>query len=196
MKKLQYNSPVILSFFIISFLSLILSYITSNASTKLLFSVYHSSLTDPFTYFRFVGHILGHANFEHFISNMLLILVIGPTLEEKYGSINLLIGIILTALVSGILQFIFFPNTALLGASGIVFMFIMLSSLSGMKDGQIPLTLILVAALYLGQEIYSMIFIRDNVANLMHIIGGLCGTTFGFLLTKYSKKTNNSYSPF
>lgn len=196
MKKLQYNSPVILSFFLISLVSLLLGYITGNLSTKLLFSVYHSSLADPFTYFRFVGHILGHANFEHFINNMLLILVIGPALEEKYGSLNLLIGILFTALVSGILQFIFFPNTALLGASGIVFMFIMLSSLAGMKDGQIPLTLILVAALYLGQEIYSMVFIRDNVANLMHIIGGLCGTVFGFLLAKYSKKPNSLYSRF
>ena len=38
------------------------------------------------------------------------------------------------------------------------------------------------ALLYLGQEVYSMLFVRDNVANLMHIVGGLCGTAFGFLV--------------
>lgn len=184
MKKLQYNSPVILSFFIISFISLILGYMTNGYTTSLLFSVYRAPLVNPLTYARFLGHIIGHADFSHFINNMLLILVIGPVLEEKYGSRSLLTGIIFTAIVSGVLQFIFFPGSALLGASGIVFMLIMLSSLSGMKEGKIPLTLILVAVLYLGQELYSMIFVYDNVANFMHIVGGACGTLFGFMVRK------------
>lgn len=113
---------------------------------------------------------------------MLLLLMVGPPLEEKYGSRTLLIGMVLTALVSGVLQFICFPNSALLGASGIVFMLIMLASLSGMKGGKIPLTLLLVGVLYLGQEVYSMLFVEDQVANLMHIVGGICGTAFGFWL--------------
>ncbi len=184
MKKLQYNSPVILSFFFLSLLSLLLGHLTSEWTTTQLFSVYRSSLANPFTYVRFFGHVLGHADFSHFLGNMLLLLVVGPPMEEKYGSRLLLLGILFTALVSGILHFVLFPHTALLGASGIVFMLIMLASLSGMKDGKIPLTLLLAGALYLGQEIYSMLFIRDNVANLMHIVGGVCGTGFGFLLGK------------
>lgn len=115
---------------------------------------------------------------------MTLLLVLGPPLEEKYGSKTLLIGIALTAVTSGILQCILFPNAALLGASGIVFMLIMLSSLAGMKSGQIPLTLLLVAALYLGDQVYSILFVRDNVANFMHIVGGACGTAFGFAVAK------------
>lgn len=184
MKRLQYNSPVILSFFFLSLLSLILGYITAGWTTAGLFSVYRASLADPLTYIRFLGHVLGHADFSHFLGNMLLLLVVGPPLEEKYGSRALLVGIIFTALVSGILQFLLFPHTVLLGASGIVFMLIMLASLSGMKDGKIPLTLLLVGILYLGQEVYSMIFIQDNVANLMHIVGGICGTAFGFRFAK------------
>ena len=94
-----------------------------------------------------------------------------------------MIGAILsTAIVSGLLQFILFPNSMLLGASGIVFMLIMLSSLSGAKSGKIPITLILVAVMYLGQELYSIFFVQDNVANLMHIVGGICGVGWGFLL--------------
>ena len=115
---------------------------------------------------------------------MLLLLVIGPPLEEKYGSRTLLIGILLTAGVSGILQCVFFPGSALLGASGIVFMLIMLASLAGMKDGRIPLTLILAAVLYLGQEVYAMVALRDNVANFMHLVGGVTGTVFGIALAK------------
>ena len=148
------------------------------------FCVYRSSLADPLFYVRLFGHVLGHADFDHFLGNMLLLLVIGPPLEEKYGSRTLLAGILLTAGVSGILQCVFFPGSALLGASGIVFMLIMLASLAGMKDGRIPLTLILAAVLYLGQEVYAMVALRDNVANFMHLVGGVTGTVFGVVLAK------------
>ena len=115
---------------------------------------------------------------------MLLFLVVAPPLEERYGSRTLLSGILMTALVSGILQCVLFPTSALLGASGIVFMLIMLSSLAGSKNGGIPITFILVGILYLSQQVYSILFIQDNVANFMHIVGGLCGTTFGFAVRK------------
>ena len=184
MKKLHYNSPVILSFFFASLAVLLLNALTSGWTTQHLFSVYRSSPLNPLFYVRIFCHVLGHANWEHFMGNMLLLLVVGPPLEEKYGSSPLLVGIAITALISGLLQCVFFPGAALLGASGIVFMLIMLASLSGMRSGQIPITLILVAALYLGQQVYSIVFVRDNVANFMHIVGGVCGTGFGFALAK------------
>ena len=182
MKKLQLNAPVILGFFFISLLSLVLGFLTSGASTTAAFSVYRASLLDPLTYVRFFGHIFGHANLTHFSSNMLLLLVVGPPLEKLYGSKTIALGIMAAALITGILQFVFFPHTLLLGASGIVFMLIMLSSFSGAKTGQIPVTLILVALMYLGQEVYSIFFIRDNVANLIHIVGGICGIGMGLQL--------------
>lgn len=90
----------------------------------------------------------------------------------------------MTALVSGILQCVLFPSSALLGASGIVFMLIMLSSLVGSRNGGIPITLILVGALYLRQQVYDILFVQDNVANFMHIVGGACGTVFGFAVSR------------
>ena len=74
-------------------------------------------------------------------------------------------------------------GTALLGASGIVFMMILLSSFGGGRNGTIPTTLILVAVFYLGGELWDAIFVRDNVSQLTHIIGGLCGTVLGFALS-------------
>ena len=59
-------------------------------------------------------------------------------------------------------------------------MLIMLSSLAGSKNGGIPITFILVGVLYLSQQVYSIFFIQDNVANFMHIVGSICGTAFGF----------------
>lgn len=109
----------------------------------------------------------------------MMILVVGPPLEEKYGSRNLFWAIFFTALVSGTVQWIFFPKTALLGASGIVFMMIVMSSLSGMRDGYIPITLILVLVLYIGGEIVDGVVLSDNVSQLTHIVGGVCGAFMG-----------------
>ena len=177
--ELQYNSPVILTFFLASLVVLLLDDVTGGWTTLHLFCVYRSSLRDPLFYVRLLGHVLGHAGWDHFLNNMLLLLVVGPPMEEKYGSIPLLKGIVLTALVTGVLQCVLFPGTGLLGASGIVFMLIMLSSLAGFSGG-IPVTMLLVAALYFGQQVYDILFVHDDVANFMHIVGGICGTAFGY----------------
>ena len=177
--KLQYNSPVVLTFALLSLGALLLGFATRGWTTTKFFSVYRSSLADFFTYPRFFLHVLGHSSYAHYIGNMMMILVIGPPLEEKYGSRNLLFAILVTALVSGLVQWLFFPGTALLGASGIVFMMIVMSSLAGMKDGCIPITLILVLVLYIGGEIVDGVVLRDNVSQLTHIIGGICGALLG-----------------
>lgn len=177
--RLQYNSPVVLSFAILSFAALILGMKTGGRSTSALFSVYRSSLRDLLTYPRFFLHVLGHVDYSHYIGNMMMILVVGPPLEERYGSRSLLCAIALTAFVSGLVQWIFFPGTAVLGASGIVFMMIVMSSLSGMKNGSIPITLILVLILYIGGEIVDGMTLKDNISQLTHIIGGICGAALG-----------------
>lgn len=128
--KVSFNSPVILTFSAICLVSLLLNYLTQGLSNRLVFSVYRSSFADPLTYLRFFGHVVGHANWEHLMGNMMLILIVGPLLEEKYGSQDILLVILTTALVTGLTNFIFFPHVQLLGASGVVFAFILLSSLT------------------------------------------------------------------
>lgn len=181
--KISYNAPVALTFTLLALAALILDSVTGGWTTVNLFSVYRCSLADPLAWVRFFGHVLGHSGYAHYISNMVLILVLGPNLEDRFGSWNLLWAILITALVSGLVQFIFFPGTALLGASGIVFMMILLSSFGGVRNGTIPTTLILVAVFYLGGELWDAIFVRDNVSQLTHVIGGVCGTVIGFALS-------------
>ncbi|MGI6028274.1 MAG: rhomboid family intramembrane serine protease [Candidatus Heteroscillospira sp.] len=179
--KIQYNSPVVLTFALLSFGALVLAGFLGDWVTTKYFCVYRSSLSDPLTYLRFFTHVLGHADYNHYIGNMLLILVVGPPLEEKYGSMSLLWAILITALISGMVQFIAFPGTALLGASGIVFMMIVMSSLAGMKSHCIPLTLIFVVVFYLGGEIMDGLFSADNISQLTHIVGGVCGAVIGYI---------------
>ena len=182
--RISFNSPVILGFTIICFAVLMLGYATSGRSTVYAFSVYRSSFLNPFTYIRLVGHVFGHANWEHFIGNIMLILVVGPLLEEKYGSSNMIFIILATALVTGVVNVIFFPGIRLLGASGVVFALILLSSLTSIKEGEIPLTFILVAFIYIGEQVYQGMFVHSNVSNLTHILGGFTGASIGFVMNK------------
>lgn len=178
------NSKVVLGFTGLCLLVLILHYITAGFTDTLLFSVYRSRLSDPLTYLRFFGHVFGHANIDHFLGNMMMIVVIGPMLEEKYGSKDLMIIMTATAFTTGLVHFIFFPGVQLLGASGIVFAFILLASFTEYKQGTIPLTFIVVALLYIGKQVYQGLAVDDNISNLTHIIGGIVGAVFGCLLNR------------
>ncbi len=181
---IQYNAPTTLNFALAAFAVLIFHYATRGASTTKLFCVYRSSLRDLLTYPRFFTHVLGHSSFSHYSGNITLMLVLGPTLEERYGSRTILLAILFTAFISGLLQWFLFPGAALLGASGIVFMMILMASLGGMRSGGIPLTLILVFVIYVGQEVVSAFTVADNVSHLTHIIGGICGAVIGVGLRK------------
>lgn len=180
--KISFNSPVILGFTTICFVALMLDKTTAGKTTLMFFSEYHSSLLDPLTYVRFIGHVFGHAGWDHFMGNMMLLLIVGPLLEEKYGSGNMIMVIIFTAVITGVVNYILFPGTRMLGASGVVFALILLSSITSMRDGCIPMTFILVAVIYIGQQVYNGLFIRDNIANLSHIIGGITGAALGFAM--------------
>jgi len=183
LKRIQYNSPVILTYALLSLLVLGISALTNGRSNQLLFMVYRAPPADPLAYIRVIGHVLGHADFSHFLGNFLLILLIGPMLEEKYGSVTMLIMIVITALVTGI-SFKVASHGSLLGASGVAFMLILLSSFVNLKRGMIPLTFILVVIAYIGQEVYRGFTLNNNVSYLTHIIGGLCGAVLGFYVNK------------
>lgn len=182
--RVSFNSPVVLTFSIICLVALLLDFLTKGWANKTLFSVYRSSFLNPFTYFRLIGHVFGHADWEHFLGNITLILVVGPLLEEKYGSWNIGAIMFSTALVTGLVHILLFPNTMLLGASGIVFAFILLSSITSIKDGSIPMTFILVAVIYIGEQIFQGLFVKSNISNLTHIVGGVLGASFGYVMNK------------
>ena len=182
--KIVLSSPVTLSFSFICLVALLLNVFTSGATNRLIFSVYRSSLLDPLTYVRFFAHVFGHGSVSHLVNNVMLLLVLGPLLEDRYGGHDIMLVILITAFVTGLVHFIFFPNTALLGASGVVFAFILLGSAVGIREREIPLTLILVAVLYIGEQVYEGIFASDNISQLTHIVGGIVGAVFGYIRRK------------
>ena len=191
--KIRYNAPVILTLTFLSAAVLITDTLTGLHLTEAFFAAApkgYFNPVNPVSYFRLFSHIIGHANWEHLLSNFTIILLIGPILEEKYRSGRLLFMILVTALVTGILNLLFF-NTALLGASGIAFMMIILVSITNYRKGEIPLTFILVVLLFLAKEVI-MITAADNISQTAHIVGGVCGSLFGF---NHGKKNDVSEDP-
>jgi membrane associated rhomboid family serine protease len=188
--KIKYNAPTVLTFAFISAIVLILSQTVARSLTEQWFAVQGKgefSARNLRNWITLFTHVIGHASWHHLVSNFTFILLIGPILEEIYGSISLLIMICITALVTGALNVLFF-SSGLLGASGVVFMMILLASFTNFNRGEIPLTFILVLVLYLGKELLDSFGYAPGAASgtggdisqFAHIVGGFIGSLFGF----------------
>lgn len=183
--RLKYNSPVILSFALICSAIFFVDKFTTGTLMNY-FTVGNKIYFDsPASLVSLFTHVIGHGSLDHLLGNMTFVLLLGPIIEEKYGSKFTLFMLMITALVTGILNVSFF-DTGLLGASGIVFMLILLVSFTNVRKGEVPLTFILVALLFVGKEIVNSLG-TDNVSQFAHIIGGACGSLFGFMSPVTSK---------
>lgn len=173
--RITYNAPVVLTFAV---LALFVTFLP--LQTRVDYFSAHPTFSDWTSYLGLFTHPLGHGSWDHYIGNFMLILLIGPILEERHGSLSLLIMMLITALVTGLANAAL-SSHPLLGASGIVFMMIILASTANIKQGEIPLTFIAVALIYLGGEVYRAFANDDNVSRMAHLIGGLVGGMFGFI---------------
>lgn len=179
--KFNVNAPVVLGMTLVAFC---LQLVIQLTGTPVLYGLglHFSAWWDPLMYLRMFTHIFVHGDFAHFTSNFMLLLAVGPMVEEKYGSKSLAVMIAVTAFVTGLVFVLFFRSYHLVGASGVVFMLILLASFVNIKQGEVPVTVLLVAVLFIGNEIITAVRADDNISQLSHIVGGLCGAAFGFLL--------------
>ena len=183
--RITYNAPVVLTFT----LAAVLVYLITPQDIRLNYFAAHPRFVDGSSYLGLFSHILGHASWEHLLGNFMLILLIGPILEERHGSAALLVMMLITALVTGLMN-VALSGNFLLGASGIVFMMILLASTANIREGEIPLTFIAIAVIYLGGEIYRAATSDDNVSRMAHLVGGLAGAAFGFIGAKGKKSVS------
>lgn len=171
--RITYNAPVVLTF---AALAVVVQLIGDPIKP---YVAAWPAFLDWRAYLGLFTHPLGHANWDHLLGNFSIILLLGPILEERHGSRALLAMFLITALITGLVNTVF-TDTALLGASGIVFMLILLASTANIRAGEIPLTFLAVAFIYLGREVVHA-FQSDNVSQLAHLVGGAAGAAFGFL---------------
>ncbi len=183
--RISYNSPVVLTFTLLA----VAAHLLPDSYQH--YFVMRPELKTVEDFFALFSHIIGHGNWDHLLSNFTMILLIGPILEEKYGSKSLLTMILTTALVTSLLNHLIFKDFVL-GASGIVFMMILLASTTNLRKREIPLTFIAVAVLFLGREVFS-IFEKDQISQMAHLIGGVAGAVFGFVGTHMPQKSSSTH---
>ncbi|MCR4822509.1 MAG: rhomboid family intramembrane serine protease [Treponema sp.] len=192
--KVTYNAPVTLTFAIICvFILLIDNYLLGKSLIPVVFTVPGRigseggfDYRNVFNYFRLFLHVFGHSDWNHLLGNFSFILLLGPLMEERYGSKMVLLMVTVTAFVTGVINICLIPHP-LLGASGIVFMLIILASITTLDKNVIPLSFIFVVAIYLGRELINAPK-AENISTVAHIAGGLCGSMFGFLVAPKAKR--------
>ena len=189
--RVTYNAPVTLTFVAICTVIMLLdTYVFDRHLAAALFIIpggkYSSHPFDwraPLDYFRLFSHVFGHADWQHLIANMSLVLLLGPIIESRYGSRVLALVITITALVTGVINACLITHPEM-GASDVVFMMIMLASFTSFAKNEIPLSFILVFILYIGGQFFNFGTLQHNgISVIAHIAGGLCGSLFAFLLT-------------
>lgn len=189
--KISYNAPVTLTFALIAAAILFLDTFLKHQLIPALFTCPGASSAPEFNagnfldYFRLLFHIFGHSDWNHFLGNMAFILLLGPVIEERYGSKILVLMMTITSLVTGVLNVCFSPSQ-MLGSSDIAFMMILLTSFTSISKCEIPLSFILILILYIGREILGS-GENENISTLAHIAGGICGSLFAFLATPRPK---------
>mgnify|MGYP006879597241 CR=1 FL=1 len=62
----------------------------------------------------------------------------------------------------------------------------MLASFTDFREGEIPITFILVAAIFIGQQVYEGIAVQNNISNMANIVG-IVGAIIGYGLNVKSK---------
>lgn len=139
------------------------------------------SLLLPWTWLRLLTWPFVHANTAHLLGNLMFFLLLAPNLERKQGPLEFLFCLGLTSVIIGVGHLLFgSATTSLIGASGWVFMLILLSTFTTGEAGTLTVPTILVAVLYGWQEI-SAAFTPNQVSQFAHLLGGVCGLVFGLL---------------
>lgn len=140
-----------------------------------------SSLLLPWTWLKLVTWPFIHADTGHLLTNLMMFLLLSPRLEKAQGCVEYIFCLLATSVLIGLGHLTFGQaNTALIGASGWVFMLILLSTFVGGEPGTIAIPTLIVAALYGWQEVRAA-FGDNQISQFAHLLGGACGLVFGLL---------------
>ena len=217
--RFLYDSPVSLSIVIASLLIFILDSLAFKGSLiQAAFTCHGNSASDipfnfssPVEYIRLITYALGNYSWESLLISSIFILLLGPLMEERYGSVMLAVMMAISTFVAGVLNACLIPQD-LKGQSAIVFMLILLSVLTTLEKKEIPLSWILLFVTYLAQQMHFaamnfttgtrlsdfafISFMQKNVGTFTLLAAGITGTLFGFLVAPKTKTSQTKTYKF
>ena len=206
--KVAYDAPVTLTFVILCVFFFILNtFVIKNGGLgKILASPTSAAgsaafiVKEPLSYLRLLLYIFGSemgqavsasSGAAVLFTNLILIMLLGPAMEERYGSVIIGIMIFVSALFSGVLNACF-CEVSLVGSVPVVSMMIFLNAFMSFSKKKFPLSFAAVMILFVVLQIFSG---AGAVRIIICIAGGLCGSLFAFLTSpkmKAEKKNSSS----
>lgn len=194
--KVAYDAPVTLTFVIVCAIIFLLNMLLAKGGKSGgLQSLLASPTTQagslpffvkqPLSYLRLLLYIFGadQAGAPVLFTNLILIMLLGPAMEERYGSVIIGIMIFVSALFSGVLNACFL-ETSLVGAVPLVSMMIFLNAFMSFSKKKFPLSFAAVMVFFVLLQIFSG---AGAVRIIICIAGGLCGSLFAFLTSPKMK---------
>lgn len=192
--KFSYDSPVSLSFAIITVLIFVLnSFVLKGKLTPFFTAPTAAGGAFPFkfneiaSYLRLVFFQFGYNDLSLLFADLIIILLLGQILEERYGSLIVGLMMFFSSLFSGVLNACFY-NNSLFGAGSIVMMMIFLNALTSISKKKVSILSLVTIALLICREVFS----KSNglIGFLIVLAGGVCGSMFAFLASPKARAAN------
>ena len=143
------------------------------------------NVTSIKSYFQMIFYVFAPSSVNVLIPNLIFIMLLGPTLEERYGITVIGIMIFICALFSGVLNACFCKNS-LTGPSCIVYMMIFLNIFFSLIKKKIPLSFVVIFVLLIVKDVLSD---SGLITLIINICGGLCGSLIAFLASPKVRAT-------
>lgn len=189
MRRLIVDSPVVLGFGFLCMLLYALDLIIPGDVQKMLGCPHAFQPYRPTHWVRTVTHVFAHSSLPHIKGNMGMLMLVGPSVENEFGSENLA-KIMLAVAVSSWFAHVLAgrENSVQLGASGVVFALILLNSLVSATVGTVPLSFVITAIIWVSEELYLLFFGKDGVSHHAHLTGAIVGTLAGYYIHRQRAK--------
>ena len=191
--KFNYDAPVTLTFTLLSILLFLIDIIflecnlnTSLFRTPAIGGEFQFNFKSISSYLKLFLYVFGWRSTISFFSELVVILLLGARMEERYGSLVIGLMILINTIFTSVLTACCCKQP-FSGTDSIVFMLILLDMLFHISKKTISLS----SALATGLFIVCLFVVpnqNDIVGVLIVLAGGLCGSLFAFMA---SPKTNN-----
>lgn len=137
---------------------------------------------NKFRFYQLITHQFLHGGINHLYSNMVILFIVGPSIERKYGSVKTLIGYLMFGIMGGLLQIVLQgnPYENMAGASGAVFGILTIFAIA--DDSHYfrlrKIKMKYFAILIIIMELFSLRTSNDGIGHWAHFGGILAGLIF------------------
>lgn len=198
--KFSYDAPVTITMALLLLVLFMIDslIIKSPVIAKFLMAPTTASGTVPFAFsspkalLGVLLHIFSYTDLSQLLCDVVFLLLLGPFMEERYGSVIIGIMIFVASLFSGVLNACF-CKAPVSGAACVVFMLILLDflmSLSKKKIAAASLFALIIFVVRLATAKSENGFVDVVIV----MAGGLCGSLFAFIASPKARQTRKENS--